>query len=73
MIAENRSIIGVQLARLARANPSLVLEHLRELFRLYAHGEIKPYIGKIFTLAEAAEAHRFVHDRKNLGKVVLIP
>jgi NADPH:quinone reductase-like Zn-dependent oxidoreductase len=28
-------------------------------------------IAKKFPLAEAAAAHQFIHDRKNIGKVVL--
>jgi NADPH:quinone reductase-like Zn-dependent oxidoreductase len=28
-------------------------------------------VGKTFPLAQAAEAHRYIHDRKNIGKVIL--
>ncbi|MGH9509642.1 MAG: zinc-binding dehydrogenase [Terriglobales bacterium] len=33
---------------------------------------MKPIVGKTFPLAEAAAAHRYIHDRKNIGKVVLL-
>lgn len=73
MMTKNRAVIGVHLGELGRANPALVGDELRQLFRLYAEGTIKPYIGKTFPLAEASEAHQFIHDRKNLGKVLLLP
>jgi NADPH2:quinone reductase len=44
---------------------------LDELFRMYGAGKIKPVISKTFPLAEAAAAHRYIHDRKNIGKVIL--
>ena len=42
-----------------------------EIFRLYTAGKIRPVIGKTFSLAQAAEAHQYIHDRKNIGKVIL--
>jgi NADPH2:quinone reductase len=50
---------------------SILRGELDELFRMYTAGKIKPAIGKSFPLAEAAAAHRFIHERKNIGKVVL--
>ena len=41
--------------------------------RLLAPREIAPLIGATFPLERAAEAHHFIQDRKNIGKVVLIP
>jgi NADPH:quinone reductase-like Zn-dependent oxidoreductase len=73
LIGRNRAVIGVHLGELGRANPALVRSWLEELFRLYAAGRIKPHIGATFSLAEAAAAHHFIHDRKNIGKVLLIP
>jgi NADPH2:quinone reductase len=38
---------------------------------MYGAGAIKPVIGKIFPLDQAAAAHRYIHERKNIGKVIL--
>ncbi len=73
LIGKNRAVIGVHLGELGRANPALVRSWMLELFRLYAEGKIKPHIGATFPLAEAPAAHHFIHDRKNIGKVLLIP
>ena len=50
---------------------ALLRAELDELFRMYGAGKIKPVISKTFPLAEAAAAHRYIHDRKNIGKVIL--
>jgi NADPH:quinone reductase-like Zn-dependent oxidoreductase len=73
LIGKNRAVIGVHLGTMGRAHPQRVRGWLEELFKLYAAGQIKPHIGATFPLGEAAQAHHFIHERKNLGKVLLIP
>jgi NADPH:quinone reductase-like Zn-dependent oxidoreductase len=34
---------------------------------------IDPVVAAAFPFAEAADAHRFIHERRNVGKVVLVP
>jgi NADPH:quinone reductase-like Zn-dependent oxidoreductase len=36
-------------------------------------GAIKLKIARVFPFDEAAAAHHFIQDRKNIGKVVLTP
>lgn len=71
LMRDNISVIGVNLGRMP-SRGSLLRGELDEIFRMYAAGKIKPVIGKTFTLAQAAEAHHYIHARKNIGKVVLI-
>lgn len=73
MMRKNRAVIGVHLGEMDRARPELGRAWLEEMFRLYTAGRIKPHIGKTFPLAEAALAHHYIHDRRNIGKVVLLP
>lgn len=70
LMYRNISIIGVHLGRLA-GREALLRQELEEIFRLYAAGRIRPVIGKTFPLEAAADAHRYIHARKNIGKVVL--
>jgi NADPH:quinone reductase-like Zn-dependent oxidoreductase len=70
LMAKNVSVIGVNLSGL-QARPQLMRAEMAEIFQMYAGGKIKPIIGKKFALLEAAAAHQFIHDRKNIGKVVL--
>lgn len=71
LMARNIAVIGVNLGNL-RSRAAVLRSELDDLFRMYAAGQIKPVIGKTFPLTEAAAAHRYIHDRKNIGKVILL-
>ena len=70
LMRRNISVIGVNLGRMS-GREALLRRQLEELFRMYAAGQIKPVIGKTFPLEHAAEAHRYIHARQNVGKVIL--
>ena len=70
LMGDNISVIGVRLTKLL-SRPALLRGELGEIFRLYGEKKIKPVISKTFSLEHAAEAHQYIHDRKNIGKVVL--
>jgi NADPH:quinone reductase-like Zn-dependent oxidoreductase len=36
-------------------------------------GALEPLVAETFPFERAAEAHRFIHERRNVGKVVLVP
>jgi synaptic vesicle membrane protein VAT-1 len=70
LMEKNAAVIGVNLGRV-RSRGALLRKELEQIFRLYADGKIKPVISKTFLLEQAADAHQYVHDRKNIGKVIL--
>ncbi len=70
LMERNISVIGVHLGRMPD-RIGLLQAELAEIFRMYAAGQIKPVIGKMFPLNEAAAAHRYIHNHQNIGKVVL--
>ena len=70
LMKQNISVIGVNLGRM-QTRGALLRSEIGEIFRMYTEGKIKPLIGKTFPLADAAAAHRYIHDRKNIGKVIL--
>jgi len=36
-------------------------------------GWVRPYVDRSFSFEEAGEAHKYLEERKNTGKVVLVP
>ena len=72
LINENRGVFGVNLAHLwdeiERVNA-----WLEALLGCWQRREIAPLISATFPLEKAAEAHHYIQDRKNIGKVVLVP
>jgi hypothetical protein len=51
----------------------LLLEILEEMLRLVAAGTLQPVVDRAFPLDRAADAHTYIQDRKNFGKVLLTP
>jgi len=70
MIDRNLAVIGVHLGRM-QGREALLKKEMDEIFGMYRAGEVKPVVGKIFPLEKAADAHRFIHARQNIGKVLL--
>ncbi|MFI7411881.1 zinc-binding alcohol dehydrogenase family protein [Streptomyces sp. NPDC049627] len=68
-----KSVIGFQMARIARGAPELYERWRHELWRLFQEGAVKPAVHGEFALEEAAEAHAAIESRINRGKVVLHP
>ncbi|MCE3036189.1 zinc-binding dehydrogenase [Streptomyces sp. CMSTAAHL-2] len=68
-----KSVIGFQMALIARGRPELYERWCRELWRLFAEGGVRPVVHAEFALEEAARAHAAIETRSNLGKVVLRP
>ena len=72
LIDRNIAVIGVHIGKLAH-KAHVLRPQLEEIFRLWQSGAVKPVIGMTFPLQEAAAAHRYIHARQNIGKVVLVP
>ncbi|WP_333761752.1 quinone oxidoreductase family protein [Streptomyces sp. IBSBF 2390] len=68
-----KSVIGFQMALIARGRPQLYERWRQELWRLFADGALRPVVHGEFALEDAAKAHAVVESRANLGKVVLRP
>jgi len=66
----NKAVIGVNLGHLWDRMDLLRREMLALLSDAQA-GRIAPVVGKTFPLPEAAAAHRYIQERRNVGKVLL--
>ncbi|MEV6341613.1 zinc-binding dehydrogenase [Nocardia vinacea] len=73
LLAGAKSVIGFQMARIARNSPDLYEHWRQELWQYFASGLLRPVVHAEFPLEDAAEAHAVIENRSNLGKVILIP
>lgn len=74
VLAMKGSIWLTRPAMIHYATPrARMLDMARELFDLVAAGKIASEPGQVFSLAEAAEAHRLLESRKTIGATVLTP
>lgn len=72
LMNDNRGIFGVNMGHLWDES-KILLGQLTQLLALYEQGAILPTVDSTFAFDDAASAHQRIHDRKNIGKVLLIP
>src|SRR3954447_1196052 len=70
MASESRSVIGLNMLRLWDARGSLD-EYIEPLAQWVDQGLLRPVVAEAFPLERVADAHRYMGERKNVGKVVL--
>src|SRR5712692_2668911 len=71
LMYKNQAIIGYWLAsQLSR--PERIAQAIMDLMQYLSKGELEIIVGQTFPLAQAAEAHRAIAERKTTGKVVLL-
>lgn len=72
LMNHNRTVAGVNLGHLTEAH-DLMLPQFAALIDYARSGRIRPRVDRAFRFSEAAAAHHHIHDRQNIGKVVLVP
>jgi NADPH:quinone reductase-like Zn-dependent oxidoreductase len=70
LINRNRGVFGLHAGHLWDEQARLALLMAMLLSELRA-GRLRPVVAKTFPLDKAADAHRFIQSRANIGKVVL--
>ena len=73
LIEPNRSVAGIHLLHL-QSREALLRPALETIYRAVVAGELRPVLDRVFPLTRlgAIEAHQYLHDRRVIGKVVLV-
>lgn len=69
MMLKNKGVTGFHLGLFD--DDALMASEMAELYRLWSSGKIKPYVDRVFPAADAGDAHRYIQERRNIGKVLL--
>ncbi|HJL15359.1 MAG TPA: medium chain dehydrogenase/reductase family protein [Sandaracinaceae bacterium LLY-WYZ-13_1] len=72
MMGDNRAVAGVDLGSLWEQRAQ-IHDGLEQIVRHWRAGEARPHVDEVFDFAHAADAHRHLEERRNRGKVVLVP
>ena len=72
LMNRNRGVFGVNVGHLWDRGDEL-RTMLADVLALFADGTFEPMVDRSFPFDRAADAHRYIQDRKNFGKVVLKP
>ena len=69
---ENKGVFGLNMLSWWKTEGSIkrAIDPLRADFEA---GRLVPVVAESFPFEQAAAAHRFIHERRNVGKVVLVP
>ncbi len=70
MMTQSKSVIGLNMLTLWDAKGSLD-EYIEPLTAWVEDGRLRPVVAEAFPLERGADAHRFIIERRNVGKVVL--
>lgn len=73
LVEPNQGVFGIHLLHLGEKEDEVLRPGMSEIFEGVGRGRWRPIVDREFTLdgKGAVEAHRYLHERKNLGKVVL--
>ncbi len=72
MLNKNRGVFGVNLGHLWHEVDKAQL-WMKDLLQGVEEGWIVPHVDTTFSFDEVADAHRYIEERKNFGKVILVP
>jgi len=69
LMSKNRTVSGVNVGHLWD-QPQLMRTSLDAVMARWKEGKVQSHIDAVFPLAEGAAAHRRMHQRKNVGKIL---
>ena len=72
MLNKNRGAFGLNLGHMWH-EPEKVAVWMRDILRGIDEGWVQPYVDRTFSFEEIGQAHSYLEERKNIGKVILVP
>lgn len=72
LLNKNRGVFGLNLGHMWH-EPEKVALWMRDILRGIEEEWIRPHVDQAFAFADVGKAHRYLEERKNIGKVVLVP
>ncbi|MDH6577891.1 NADPH:quinone oxidoreductase family protein [Kitasatospora sp. MAP5-34] len=72
LMGRSRAVVGFWLMHCI-GRPGMYREPMAELFAMTADGRLKPQVGGVYPLSDAARAHTDLRARRTFGKLVLDP
>ncbi len=72
LMNRNRGVFGVHLGYMWKEKEKL-RAWMGEVLKGVEKGWVRPHVDRTFSFGEASQAHRYIEERRNIGKVVLVP
>jgi len=71
LLDKNRGVYGVNLGHLW-GEAEKAASWMNAILQGVEDGWVRPHVDTTFTFEEAGDAHRYIEERKNIGKVILV-
>lgn len=71
LMQPSKSIIGINMLRIADNHPVIIQRCLENVVRLTEEAVFLPTLAKLFTVNDIGAAHEFLEKRNSIGKVVV--
>jgi len=72
LMDQNKGVFGVNMGHLWHEHEKINI-WMQALLKGHAEGWINPHVDTTFSFSEAADAHQYIEQRRNIGKVILTP
>lgn len=72
LMNDNKGVAGINLNHMWE-HTELMRRWLGQIMHWYDEALFRPHVDKSYPLDRAAEAHHAIHNRENLGKLILLP
>ncbi len=72
LMSKNKGVFGVNLGHMWH-EAEKVAEWMAVLLEGVKEGWVRPHVDKSFPFDQVRDAHTYIEERKNLGKIVLVP
>ncbi|HNJ60069.1 MAG TPA: zinc-binding dehydrogenase [Chitinophagales bacterium] len=72
LLIESRSIIGVNMLRIADYKPDTLKFCMDSVINLLKEGKIKPEVSKMYKASDIYAAHHDLENRKTIGKIGIV-
>ena len=69
LMTRNRGVFGVHMG--TWSDEDAMAEQLLKIMKGIESGHLKPVIDSVFHAKDVAQAHQYIHDAKNVGKVLI--
>ena len=69
LMTRNRGVLGVHMG--TWKDETVMVEQLHTILKGVEEGVLSPVIDSVFDAEDVAKAHQYIHDGKNIGKVLL--
>ena len=71
LMMRSKSLIGVNMLKIADAHPEIIANCLNEVTELYRKNELTTHVGGVYELDQINEAHDFLESGKSMGKITV--